>query len=106
MNANEIEIPLCPAGTYGLLVETWSKGDVYAVAADWTQAGSPIYVYRNLPGVQVGWRENVRHVGGSWDNPQDALRAVIGENVDASEEAVHGLVQQHAVEIEDPNATW
>jgi hypothetical protein len=34
-----------PAGTYGYAVEPWSKGEIYAVAADWAQASSPVYTY-------------------------------------------------------------
>lgn len=34
-----------PVGTYGLAVEPFGKGEIYAVAADWSQASSPVMVY-------------------------------------------------------------
>lgn len=40
----------CPAGMSGLAVEPWSAGEIYAVAADWAQASSPVLVYG-----QDGW---------------------------------------------------
>lgn len=34
-----------PDGTSGIWVEPWEAGEIYAVAANWAQAGSPVMVY-------------------------------------------------------------
>ncbi len=34
-----------PVGMSGLAVEPWAKGEIYAVAANWAQAGSPVLSY-------------------------------------------------------------
>ena len=42
LSANELA---APPGMTGLAVEPWTRGEIYAVAADWSQAGSPVMVY-------------------------------------------------------------
>jgi len=34
-----------PDGTSGLAVEPWLKGEIYAVAADWSQAAGQVWSY-------------------------------------------------------------
>lgn len=36
---------VAPFGMQALAVEPWCPGEVYAVAAHWSQATSPVYVY-------------------------------------------------------------
>lgn len=77
MNATRIT---CPAGTYGLAVEPWTPGEVYAVAADWARASSPVLSYG-----YDGWTHTGRQVADYRHRPKDALRAVIMETIALSE---------------------
>lgn len=63
-----------PSGMSGLYVEPWSKGEIYAVAADWAQASSPVLVYG-----KDGWTSDEcgRQVADFRHNDRAALEAVI-----------------------------
>ena len=41
-----------PAGMTGLAVEPWSKGEIYAVAADWSQAICAVLSYGEDGGIR------------------------------------------------------
>jgi hypothetical protein len=63
-----------PAGMTGLAVEPWNTGEVYAVAANWAQAASPVMVYgRN------GWEcdGHGRQVADFRHDPKEALESEI-----------------------------
>ena len=61
-----------PAGTYGYAVEPWSKGEIYAVAANWAEAAAPVYVYGH-----DGWDQCGKQVADYRHSPEQALEAVI-----------------------------
>ena len=92
-----------PAGTTGLAVEPWSVGEIYAVAANWANAASPVYTYgRN------GWQQCGRQVADFRHRPKDALAAEITEALAVSEgipsdevdeDEVDGIVED-AVSVE------
>ena len=69
----------CPEGTRGLAVEPWSKGEIYAVAANWSQAGSPVMVFG-----EDGWTsdEHGRQVADFRHNDRAALESVIREAIE------------------------
>lgn len=71
-----------PAGMTGLSVEPWSKGEVYAVAANWAQAGSPVLSYS---GKADGWGLDAhgRQVADFRHSPRAALESVIREAIEA-----------------------
>ena len=92
-----------PAGMYGLAVEPWSKGEIYAVAADWAQASSPVYVYGEdgwvlqCHGMQVA---DIRH------SPRAALKLEIREAIEQSGEEPDDSddiedILSDAIEIDD-----
>lgn len=68
-----------PAGMRGIAVTPWSKNEVYAVAADWSQAGSPVLVYGDN-----GWTHewHGRQVADFRHSPQAALESVIREVIE------------------------
>jgi hypothetical protein len=72
----------CPAGTYGLAVEPWAEGEIYAVAADWAEASDPVMAYG--PG---GWNQQCSgpQVATYRHRPEDALRAEIRHAIATSE---------------------
>lgn len=72
----------CPAGTSGLAVEPWSKGEIYAVAADWSQAGSPVYTYGDRDWHQ---QENGMQVADFRHSARAALEREIRSAIQASE---------------------
>jgi hypothetical protein len=94
----------CPAGKSGLAVEPWSKGEIYAVCANWAQASDPILVYG-----PDGWSGNGRQVADYRHRTKDALRAIIIEAIavsegipsdDVDDDEVDGIVDD-ATEISD-----
>jgi hypothetical protein len=96
----------CPAGTSGLAVEPWSKGEIYAVAANWSQAASEVLSYS---GKADGWSGTGRQVADYRHRAKDALRAIIVESIATSEgipsddvdnDDVDGIIDA-AVEISD-----
>ena len=70
----------CPQGTYGLAVEPWSRGEIYAVAANWAQASATIYAYGKR-----GWHLTGRQVADYRHSPEAALRAEVIEAIASSE---------------------
>ncbi len=91
-----------PAGMTGLAVEPWTKGEIYAVAADWAQASSPVLVYGKSP---EGWDTCGLQVANFRHNDRDALEMIIrqaiemgGDEPDADE--VSGILDD-AEAIED-----
>ena len=64
----------------GLAVEPWTKGEIYAVAADWAQASSPI-----LTSIEGGWSGNGRQVADYRHRVKDALRAIVIDAIAMSE---------------------
>lgn len=96
----------CPAGTYGLAVEPWAKGEIYAVAANWAQASDPVLTYGGREWSQMWSGQQVatyRH------RAEDALRAEIRNAIAASEgipsdevddDEIEAIVSE-AVEIDD-----
>lgn len=70
-----------PASMTGLYVEPWSQGEIYAVAADWAQASSPVMVYG-----EDGWinDECGRQVADFRHSDRAALEAVIRSAIEAS----------------------
>ena len=63
-----------PSGTYGLAVEPWSKGEIYAVAANWAEASSPVLSYG-----EDGWHHTGKQVADYRHSPEEALRDVLAE---------------------------
>lgn len=95
---------VCPAGMSGLAVEPWSKGEIYAVAADWAQASSPVMVYGNK---QDGWGydSHGRQVADFRHNDRAALESVIREAIEMGgdqpdDQEVEGILDD-ATEITD-----
>jgi hypothetical protein len=72
----------CPAGTCGLAVAPWSPDEVYAVAADWGDASSPVRTW-----AEDRWIESGRQVADFRHEPEAALAAMIRESCDSDEEA-------------------
>jgi hypothetical protein len=98
----------CPDGKSGLAVEPWSRGEIYAVSANWAQASDPVRVYG-----PDGWTydEHGRQVADFRHAPADALRAQIEDAIVASggydsddpeeQEAEVQAIMDLAVEIND-----
>ncbi len=90
-----------PAGTYGLAIEPWSIGEIYAVAANWAEASAPVYTYG-----EDGWDRNGRQVADYRHEPADALTDVLAAALlacgDDADEAVDLVAD--AIEINDVDA--
>ncbi len=69
-----------PDGMSGLMVEPWAKGDIYAVAANWAQASSPVMV---LSVDEWDLDPHGRQVGDFCHSPQEALESQIREAIEA-----------------------
>jgi hypothetical protein len=69
-----------PAGTRGIMVEPWCPGEIYAVAANWSQASSPVMVYGSS-----GWHidRHGRQVADFRHSDRAALESVIREAIAA-----------------------
>ncbi len=74
-----------PVGMTGLAVEPWSKGEVYAVAANWAQAACPVMVYG-----EDGWTNDEcgRQVADFRHNDRAALETIIREAGEMSGDAL------------------
>jgi hypothetical protein len=72
----------CPAGTCGLAVAPWSPDEVYAVAANWAEASSPVLTWG-----EDRWIESGRQVADYRHEPAAALAAELREACDSDEEA-------------------
>ena len=66
-----------PTGKSGLAVEPWGAGEVYAVAADWAQASSPVLVYG-----EDGWTGTQYQVADFRHNDRAALECFIREAIE------------------------
>jgi hypothetical protein len=90
-----------PSGKSGLAVEPWTPGEVYAVAADWAQASSPIMVYG-----EDGWTwdEHGRQVADFRHDCRAALECILMEAAamggDEMAEDEAALIADAAVEID------
>lgn len=69
-----------PAGTTGLAVEPWAPGEIYAVAADWAQASSPVLIYG-----EDGWDNTQYQVADFRHRVEDALRTFVIQAIALSE---------------------
>ena len=96
----------CPAGTSGLAVEPWSKGEVYAVAANWAQASAPVYTYgMNGWGLDRCGRQvaDFRHSAKAALRDEITYAIATSEGIpsaDVDDDEVDGIVSD-AVEIDD-----
>jgi hypothetical protein len=65
---------VCPDGMSGLMVVPWSANEIYAVAANWAQASSPVMTYAD-----DGWEYDRcgRQVADFRHSPRAALEDVI-----------------------------
>jgi hypothetical protein len=70
-----------PAGTTGLAVEPWARGEVYAVAANWTQASAPVLTLG-----ADGWTGTGRQVAEYGPDPYAALADELAKAMRASGE--------------------
>ena len=57
-----------PEGTSGLVIAPWSQREVHGVAADWSQASSPVYFFG-----ADGWESEQYQVANFSHRPFDAL---------------------------------
>lgn len=80
MSRTTISTLTCPAGAYGLAVEPWSKGEIYAVAAKWADASAPVYFFG-----PAGWQTRQYQVADFRHRPMAALELEIAEAIGASE---------------------
>jgi hypothetical protein len=100
----------CPTGMSGLAVEPWSKGEIYAVAANWAQASAPVYVYG-----ERGW--DIDHCGRQVADFRHSARAALEAQVEYAIATSEGIpsdevdadevdaICDDAVEIDDTDAT-
>ena len=67
-----------PAGKSGLVIEPWSKGEIYAVAANWAQASDPVLIYG-----ERGWVNDThgRQVADFRHSPEAALASYLAEAI-------------------------
>ena len=72
-------IEAAPCGMGGLVIEPWSKGDVYGVAANWADASCPIWSYG-----EDGWHHSGWQVADFSHEPREALVAELQESLVAS----------------------
>lgn len=83
-----------PVGTYGLTVEPWSRGEVYGVAANWSQASAPVYTYDE----DGGWTPSGRQVADYRHEAREALAEVIRRTLvesgetDPDDDEIDGIV--------------
>lgn len=70
-----------PAGTSGLAIEPWAKGEIYAVAANWAQASAPVWHYG-----PEGWEHSGRQVADYRHDPRPALVRELAEALEASDD--------------------
>lgn len=96
----------CPAGMTGLACEPWSKGEIYAVAANWAQASCPVRVWG-----YDGWEldPHGRQVADFCHRMTDALESQIREAIIAGgdepdDEAVAAIVAE-TVDIDDSDSS-
>lgn len=75
-----IDTLTCPDGMYGLAVEPWGANEIYAVAANWAQASSPVMVWGDAVS---GWccDEHGRQVADFRHNSRKALESILRDAV-------------------------
>lgn len=78
-------IDAAPAGTNGLLIEPWTPGEVYGVAADWAQAAAPVYFLWG-DGPDAEWRTRQYQVADFRHRAIDALDCELRQALIASGE--------------------
>jgi hypothetical protein len=74
--AIETAIECAPRGTYGLLCEPWTPGEVYGVAANWAQASCTVLTYG-----EDGWVATGHQVADYRHNDRAALIDVLAEQL-------------------------
>ena len=96
MTTTTIETIRTPPGTYGLAVAPWSADEVYAVAADWAQASSPVLAWLGHDWGQTTFQvADFRHRDHDWDQTtfqvsdfpridRAALEQIIQDAIEAS----------------------
>lgn len=77
--ATTIETIRTPPGTYGLAVAPWSADEVYAVAADWAQASSPVLAW-----LGHDWDQTAYQVADYRHSDRAALEQIIQDAIEAS----------------------
>lgn len=75
-------IESAPAGTSGLVIEPWTPGEVYGVAANWADAASPVYFLGSHPG--DGWSTRQYQVADFRHEPREALECELRQALIAS----------------------
>ena len=68
-----------PRGTTGLIVEPWSQGEIYGVAANWANASNTVWTYG-----EDGWQSAHAQVADFRHSPHAALIAELAETLSAS----------------------
>jgi len=93
-----------PVGTYGLAVEPWTPGEVYAVAADWAEAACSVLSYG-----EDGWQPTGRQVADFRHSARAALIEEIRQSMLASGDypsaAILKDIVAESVEIDDTGDT-
>lgn len=69
-------IETAPAGTSGLIAEPWSKGEIYGVAANWSQASAPVFFFG-----PNGWESRQYQVADFQHRAKDALELELRETL-------------------------
>lgn len=72
-------IDSAPVGTTGLVIEPWSIGETYGVAANWAQASAPVYFFGS-----GGWNSRQYQVADFRHRKTDALELELMETLRAS----------------------
>ena len=98
-----------PAGTYGRAVAPWDETEVYAVAANWAEASSPV-----LSWGADAWEPTPWQVADCRHDPREALGLVLRRHAGVTEEEVADEVAEsvridststHPVEVAFANET-
>lgn len=63
-----------PAGMSGLVAEPWTPGEIYGVAANWSDAAATVYTYGD-----DGWQPSRCQVADFSHEPRSALAAELRE---------------------------
>lgn len=71
-------IESAPVGTTGLVIEPWSIGETYGVAANWAQASAPVYFYG-----EGGWNSRQYQVADFRHRMIDALELELRQAIEA-----------------------
>lgn len=71
-------IETAPAGTGGLLIEPWSAGEVYGVAANWAEPSAPVFFYGDS-----GWQSRQYQVADFRHSDTAALRLDLADAIQA-----------------------